>query len=240
MKYRGNGAWGTGEGRRLTSAEIDQNFYDVVQRLDALEADVAAGWNPIANITSTGGAMYIHMASGTIFGPLYYPAARWNDAGNWSAGSTYYANDLVTIAGAGIYHVLQDHVADNNFDAARTINGEAVYNLMIAVPNPAPVVDVTAAILVLSAAHANSYVRCHNASATTVYIEAGTFDPPTEIHLRQVAAGPILISYGDSGTFVNLPAGCDLSTNSVGATVCLKCVGVNEFDAIGNLATASG
>jgi hypothetical protein len=236
MKYRTTGAWGSGEGRRLTSAEIDQNFYDVTQRLDAVEADIAAGSNPITNILSSGGSLYIYMASGTIFGPLAIPVSRWNDSGNWSAGTVYYVNDVVTIPGDGIYHVRINHVSDNNFDNTREIGGELVYTMLIAVPNPAPIINVTADIVILTAAHANAYVRCDNAVGTIAYIEAGTFDPPTEIHFRQVNTGQITFSYGDSGTFINLPDGCDLLTFGVGASVTLKCVGANEFDGIGSFA----
>lgn len=240
MKYRTTGAWGSGEGRRLTSAEIDQNFYDLVQRLDAVEADIAAGANPISMITSTGSSIYIHMTSGAVFGPIQLPVIRWSDTGNWSAGRSYFINDVFTVPGSGIYHVLRDHVSDNEFDAAYQVSGEDAYALLIAVPNPAPIVSVTAEIVVLTADHANAYVRCNNGTGTIVYIEAGTFDPPTEIHFRQVGVGGISLSYGDSGTFINLPAGCDLGTNSVGATITLKCVGANEFDVFGNLMAASG
>lgn len=238
MKYRTSGAWGSGEGRRLTSAEIDQNFYDVVQRLDAVEADVAAGWNPISNITSTGGSLYIHLTSGTIFGPLPFPAARWNDAGTWLAGTTYYPNDLITIEGDGVYHVLQAHVAEATFDADQLIGGERVYNLMIAIPNPAPIINVTAEVVVLTSAHANAYVRCDHPAGIAVYIEAGTFNPPTEIHFRQVNTGGIALNYGDSGTFINVPDGYLEITGSQGSVMCLKCVADNEFDLFGTLVPA--
>lgn len=240
MLYRTTGAWGTGKGSRLTKVEIDQNFYDLDQRLVAVEASVAAGVNPISYITSNGAALYIHMTSGEVYGPILLPAIRWSDTGAWSAGRAYFINDVFTINGDGIYHVLQDHVSDNEFDAARQIGLEDVYSMLIAVPNPAPIINVSAAAVVLTSAHANAYVRCSNASGTDVYIEAGTFDPPTEIHLRQTGVGPINILYGDSGTFVNLPAGSDLGTNLLGATVTLKCVDDNEWDIFGNLATASG
>jgi hypothetical protein len=240
MKYRTTGAWGSGEGRRLTKEEIDQNFYELVQRLDTVEADIAAGGNPISMITSTGSALYLHMTSGAVFGPIQLPVIRWSDTGKWSAGTGYFTNDVFTVDGSGVYHVIVDHVSDNNFDPDYTVGGERVYSLLIAVPNPAPVINVSAAYLVLSADHANAYVRCSNASGTIVYIEAGTFDPPTEIHFRQVTGGGISFAYGDSGTFINPPAGCDISTDEQGATVCLKCVGANEFDLIGNCAQASG
>jgi hypothetical protein len=237
MKYRTTGAWGAGEGRPLTSAEIDQNFYDLDQRIDTLETDT--GTNPIANIYGSGSNLYVTLESGTVFGPIAMPVTRWRDAGAWAAGRQYYANDVVTIAGDGIYHVLVDHVSDNEFDSAAINTSGALYSLLIQVPNPAPIVTVTAASLILTSDHANSYVRCLNASGTIVYIEAGTFDAPTEIHFRQASSGPITFAYGSSGTLINVPAGYDMATNAVGATLTLKCVGDNEFDIFGNLAEAS-
>lgn len=239
VKYRTAGAWGAGEGRRLTAAEIDQNFYELAQDIAALEAEVAAGTNPISNITGSGSSLYVHMTSGTIFGPIAMPLNRWRDAGQWGAGRQYYANDVVTVAGSGIYHVLLDHVSDNEFDAAATSVDGDLYSLMIQVPNPAPIINVSAASLILTSAHANAYVRCGNLSGCMVYIEAGTFDPPTEIHFRQTSTGPIMFAYGSSGTMINIPIGYDLSTNLEGATVTLKCIGDNEFDIMGNLALAS-
>lgn len=235
MLYRTTGAWGAGKGSKLTKTEIDTNFYELDQRLTAVEDAVAAGTNPISYIASTGTSLFIHMTSGAVYGPIPLPIIMFEDTGKWSPSRSYLINDVFTVDGSGIYRVQIDHTSDTTFDPAYLVGGQPAYSLMIQVPNPAPIINVTADIVVLTGAHANAYVRCDHGAGVSVFIEAGTFTPATEIHFRQVNTGGITFYYGDSGTIIYQPDGFDTATSSIGAVCCLKCVADNEFDLFGVL-----
>jgi hypothetical protein len=236
MKFRTIGAWGAGEGRDLTAAEVDTNFYEVDLRLDALEA-VDTGGNVITNITVSGSNLYIYVETGTIYGPFELPTSQWRDAGEWTSGNSYFTNDVISVPGYGLYRVLQDHTASGSrFDASASTTDGDLYSLLIAMPNPAQYVNVTADTLLLTGTHANKYIRCNNAIGTLVYLEAGTFPDNTEIHFRQVGVGPITIVIGTSGTLMNTPQGYDAASDMVGATFTIKHVTNDEWDAFGNLA----
>lgn len=236
MKFRTAGAWGAGEGRDLTAAEVDGNFHEADQRLDILEA-VDVGGNVITNITASGSSLYVYTEDGTIYGPFELPVSQWRDMGEWASGTAYFENDVVSVTGYGLYRVLEAHTSFGTaFDADATNSSGELYSLLIATPNPAQYVNVTDSTLLLTASHANKYIRCKNAVGTLVYLEAGTFPDNTELHFRQASSGPITIVIGTSGTLINTPVGYDAGTASQGATFTLKHVTNDEWDAFGNLA----
>jgi hypothetical protein len=53
ITYRGNGAWGTGKGGPLTSAEFDTNTFTLKTLIDALVAD-PPGAVTVTNVSATG------------------------------------------------------------------------------------------------------------------------------------------------------------------------------------------
>ncbi len=107
--------WGTGKGANLAPAEIDLNFWDLDQRVDALEANPAEPVE-IASITATGTQMTVHMDDGTTHGPLTLPTAVLRYRGDWTAATVYSEIDLVFVADDGLYLVLRDHTAAATFD----------------------------------------------------------------------------------------------------------------------------
>lgn len=67
LTYRNAGAWGAGKGARLTSAEIDDNFYTLVQMIDALTGGgfVTGADNPVVDVTVSGATLTIYFADTT-------------------------------------------------------------------------------------------------------------------------------------------------------------------------------
>lgn len=67
LTYRGNGAWGTGKGARLTAAEFDGNTYEFDTRLDALEAGSGSGAdNPVVDVQfPSGSTALLYFADGS-------------------------------------------------------------------------------------------------------------------------------------------------------------------------------
>jgi hypothetical protein len=98
--YRGTGAWGAGKGSNLTPPEIDGNFWELVQRLTALESDPPSP-DEIDNITQNGDTITVHMQSGATFGPFTLPRPVFRPTvGVDITVSTY----TPTTANTGYYH----------------------------------------------------------------------------------------------------------------------------------------
>jgi hypothetical protein len=133
--YRTNdGAkWGSGKGSDLTPAEVDINFWDIIQRLITLEAlpDAAAG---IDHFTVSGTQFTVVMTDTTTRGPYDLPQLDFTDQGVWQASTPYSVNDTFTING-GLYRVLFAHTSGLTFDAgANDGSGHDYYKLWIQTP----------------------------------------------------------------------------------------------------------
>jgi len=137
--YRGDGAWGIGEGSPLTAAEVDQNFWDNVLRLVALETAVP----PIDTITSIqliGSQLTIFTDAGGEFGPFTVPIATFHWTGDWVADHLYselelflYQNDI--FSSVTVYMVLRDHTSELAFDPNLLDGGEPVYEQLFQGPS---------------------------------------------------------------------------------------------------------
>jgi hypothetical protein len=64
IRYRTTGTWGSGLGRNLTAAEVDENFYTLVQDIADTVGGAAA---QIVNIDAVGSVMTITMDDGTSY-----------------------------------------------------------------------------------------------------------------------------------------------------------------------------
>lgn len=109
--FRTNGAWGAGKGSPLTAAEVDNNFYELDQRVDDLEANPPEP-NNIDNIQVVGSQMTITMEDYSTFGPFTLPIALFHWRGAWVADEDYSELDFFYVTGQGVYMVLQDHTSD--------------------------------------------------------------------------------------------------------------------------------
>lgn len=56
--YRTTGAWGVGQGYNLDAVQIDGNFYELAQRIDAIIADIPAPIE-ISNVYAVGTQMHV-------------------------------------------------------------------------------------------------------------------------------------------------------------------------------------
>ncbi|RWO39497.1 MAG: hypothetical protein EOS11_22145 [Mesorhizobium sp.] len=74
--YRTAGAWGAGQGYNLTALQVDGNFYDLDQRIQAIEDNPPEPVN-ISNITVVGTQMTIYLEDATVFGPFTLPQANF-------------------------------------------------------------------------------------------------------------------------------------------------------------------
>lgn len=121
--------WGLGVLRRLTSMEIDLNFWELYNRLQTLEQNPAEGIG-ISNITVLGSQLMIYMSDGSSYGPFALPIATFAPRGNYQAGASYKAMNLVTVPNMGLYLVLVDHTAGPTFNPDLTVGGDPAYLLV--------------------------------------------------------------------------------------------------------------
>jgi hypothetical protein len=104
--YVTSGAWGAGTGTPNSAAQVDGNFYDIDQRVVALNADLAEG-KRIESVTYTSNSMTFHFTDGTSQ-VIPLPVATLQYVGPWLNSSPYSRSNLLS-AGGAIYQVLEDH-----------------------------------------------------------------------------------------------------------------------------------
>ncbi len=148
--YVSTGPWnghGTVVNRPLHEPEFDGNTWDLDQRLTALEAlDIGVG---ISNITQPSDAQIKITLSDNSFYIFSLPEVKLNYRGEWQPGTTYFANDVVTVTQLlGVYLVLLDHTSAAVFDpGANDGAGHLWYGAILAVPNIVPATGTTDQVL---------------------------------------------------------------------------------------------
>jgi len=105
--YVTTGAWGAGTGTPNTAAQVDGNFFDVDQRIVALNADLAAG-KMIESVTYAGNSFTLHFTDGTTQ-VIPLPIATLTYKGEWQNSNVYVRGDMVSVHNVGFFQVLVDH-----------------------------------------------------------------------------------------------------------------------------------
>jgi hypothetical protein len=135
ITFRTTGAWGAGKGSNLTSAEVDENFYELVQALAGIAALEPV---EIANITfdPEANTLTVVMEDATEFGPFPLPQAAFRWTGDWQDGYSYLKYDFFT-ANDGLYLVLQAHDTDTDSEFNPDDGNMAgpFYQLILPFPN---------------------------------------------------------------------------------------------------------
>jgi hypothetical protein len=245
IDYRNAGAWGAGSGAGagglLTSEQVDNNFYEIDSRLQAVEAALAAGMvfdDPA--ITAGSGSITFHFTDGSdttdVVVPL--PVALYKPRGAWLPSTSYSYLDLVTVVGLGIYLVLEDHVSDTTFDPDAG-DSDPLYNLMFPLPaeNEAPEpLDVAGATRTLSLDDAGTYLRFTNVAGCAITVPTNAsvaFPIGTEIHIRQAGDGPVSLAGATGAVTINPQRTGDAATTWRGQTLLLKKTATNTWDLSG-------
>jgi hypothetical protein len=104
--YVTTGGWGAGTGTPNSAAQVDGNFYDLDQRVVALNDDLAEG-KRIDFVTSTSNSMTFHYTDGTTQ-VIPLPIATLQYVGTWTNSTPYEPGNLFTAAN-GFYQVLELH-----------------------------------------------------------------------------------------------------------------------------------
>jgi hypothetical protein len=131
--YRNAGSWGSGKGARLTSLEVDENFYDHELRIADMEANPPSAVS-IASIDVTGNQMTINLTDSSRLGPFTIPTSQWTWKGEWSASTLYGKFDVLSNEGS-IYLVLVAHTSESTFAPDAENEDGFYYALLIEVPS---------------------------------------------------------------------------------------------------------
>lgn len=112
--YRNDGAWGSGKGSRLTSTEVDNNFYDHDQRIEAIEEapPSARGIESIA-VDESGVILTITYTDATT-DEFPLPVLNVRPAGEWENDHTYFYGDVITVNALGTFIVLVGHTTPSS------------------------------------------------------------------------------------------------------------------------------
>lgn len=110
LTYVTSGAWGSGTGTQNSAAQVDANFYTVVQRIADVVADVAEG-KRIADdgVTTTNNSITFEFTDGSTQ-TIALPFAELHYAGAWANSTPFTAGQLLSVPRVGIYQVLVDHM----------------------------------------------------------------------------------------------------------------------------------
>lgn len=116
LTFRSSGVWGAGVGRKLTNAEIDGNFYTLMQQIGAL-IESGADTRSIREIDQSGANTFlITYTDDTVDGPFVIPTSNWNFRGEWTHNTAYQAFDVFVYEG-GVYLVLLPYISpSDDFD----------------------------------------------------------------------------------------------------------------------------
>ncbi len=102
-----SGAWGPGTGAPNSAAQVDGNFYDVDQRIVALNADLDEG-KRIDTVTYTSNSMTFHFTDGTTQ-TIPLPIAIISYVGQWTNSTPYARGQMISVRSLGMFQVLVDH-----------------------------------------------------------------------------------------------------------------------------------
>jgi hypothetical protein len=136
--FRNDGAWGIGKGSRLTSLEIDNNFWTLVQQIEDLVSTAGGAGKLITSTTYSGNVLTFHYSDSSSdaiplpWAKLNFPAVPWTN----SILLAYL--DVIVAPDGSLFVVLQPHTTpappapfDPNATDDGTPTGKPLYALML-------------------------------------------------------------------------------------------------------------
>jgi hypothetical protein len=117
ITFRTTGVWGAGKGANLTAVEVDENFFELLDRIGDLEAEPPVAVS-VASVTTTDNTFTIHLTDGSSQGPFNLPSAKFTVVA-WTPNTLLVPNTFVT-EGGNTYLVLLAHTSAATFDPNAT------------------------------------------------------------------------------------------------------------------------
>ena len=235
--YVTTGAWGAGTGAPNSAAQVDGNFYDVDQRIVALNADLAEG-KRIDSVTYTDNSITFHFTDGTSQ-TIPLPIATIAYVGQWANSTPYTRGQMISVRGIGMFQVLVDHMTPADpapFDPNATDgSGNPLYvfwmplydvNYDAAIFVPGPIQRTPGEVLFQAVAnrtmnlasgnaHAYAYLDVGNSAGGATDIILSIQRNRAEIGTITFAAGGTIDGWGGQrGTF-SIPAAIDFAEGDI-------------------------
>lgn len=119
--------WGAGKGASLTANEADNDLWELLRRINAVEANPPSAIS-ITNILVEGSQLSFQMSDGSNFGPFTLPIANLRFRGDYVPGQLYFELDLVSVHQQGLFLVRLNHTGADPFNPNATdVGGNALY-----------------------------------------------------------------------------------------------------------------
>jgi hypothetical protein len=129
-KFRTTGPWGPGLGYDLNPEDVDGNFWQAIQDIQAKSAQGVG----ISNITVHGNQFSVVLTDHSILGPYTMPMMTLTFKGTWQPNFSYSAGDIITYGGS-TYMVRANHLSAATFDpGANDGHGTDYYGLLLSNP----------------------------------------------------------------------------------------------------------
>jgi hypothetical protein len=107
---RWGAAGGTGTGGNLTPLQFDENMWELLTRIQALENDPPVAIS-VSGFTVIGSQFQVNMSDGSTRGPYDLPIATFRDTGVWINSFPYQVLDFFSVPHFGLYRVLISHTS---------------------------------------------------------------------------------------------------------------------------------
>jgi hypothetical protein len=117
---RWGAAGGSGTGGHLTPVQVDENFWELLSRLESIESDPPEAVS-ILGFTVIGSQFQVNMSDASTFGPFDLPIAQFRWQGEWVNDGIYLKLDIISANHFGVFIVEKDHTAPSSpapFDPA--------------------------------------------------------------------------------------------------------------------------
>ena len=129
-KFRTSGPWGPGTGADLDPVDVDNNFWQAIQDIQAKSTQGVG----IDNIVVIGNQFTVVLTDHTTLGPYTLPMMTIEFKGTWQPTTSYTAGNIVTYGGS-TYFVNVNHTSAATFDpGANDGQGHDLYGLLLSNP----------------------------------------------------------------------------------------------------------
>jgi hypothetical protein len=136
---RWGAAGGTGTGGNLSQLQGDENMWELLTRLQALENDPPEAVS-VEGFTVIGSQFQVNLSDGSTAGPYDLPIAAFRSVGTWQTDLTLLELDVFSVPSRGLYLTLIEHTTPSSpeeFDPAAVDEdtgsptlGDPLYQLM--------------------------------------------------------------------------------------------------------------
>jgi len=230
--------WGAGKGAPLTAAEMDANFFGIMQRIAGLETNPTQPVN-IDSFVVAGRNFTVVMTDASTKGPFELPLATFKWKGAWAQFEVYEALDMFYVDDMGLYIVLTGHTSGYSFEPLKQVGNLPAYSQIfgpttlydmgffisgvpgLSMPEGSPLMQVVAArtiVLPQSSRYSSIgtvYIREAPDSELNFPIYVLDSDYTTESTEDLVSVGSIIIPSGENSGYISIPENVEVPEGGV-------------------------